>query len=272
MERPSSSTSRCPACGLPSQVLWVHGHGQCEHCGTNTAPCCDGAANEAVPASAPPRAVLFDLDGTLIDSLADIARAANHVRERRGLAPLPPRAVAACVGDGATELVRRVLETPYLDDLELRDEVRSYRQFYEEHPVVETQLYPGIRELIEDLRADGRALAVVTNKPEEISRRILRALELERPFGALIGGDSAAERKPSALPIRLALERIGAEAREAWMIGDGAQDVRAARAAGVVACAVGWGFGDRAALAEAKPERRVSDVAGLRRLLGLSRR
>lgn len=262
--------SRCSSCGALAPIVWVHGHGQCSACGTNIAPCCDGLAASSGPAASTtaPRALLFDLDGTLIDSLADIAHAANHVRGLRGLPPWPRERIRTWIGDGPEQLLRGCLELAD-EGIDLAVEIREFRSYYFAHPVVETVLYPGIHELLEAALDDGRELAVVTNKPEAISKEILAQLGVADRFAALIGCDTTPFRKPAPEPVHAALARLGCLPHEAWMIGDGPQDIRAGEAAAVETCAVGWGFGDEAAVARCHPRRRAHDVPQLARILGL---
>src|SRR5215470_16631137 len=137
--------------------------------------------------------VVFDLDGTLIDSLADLAAAVNHVRDQLSLAPLPAAAVRDCVGEGARLLVERALGP---DNREHWGEgLRSFLEYYGVHLLDHTLAYEGVADALTTLKARGVVLSVLTNKPEAMSRNILAGLGLLPLFAAVLGGDSLATRK-----------------------------------------------------------------------------
>src|SRR5688572_27130257 len=148
-----------------------------------------------------PRAILFDLDGTLIDSAPDIAASVNHVRAHYGLPPLPLPAVIDAIGAGLTELLARTVSVPGDDPTHL------YREHHDVHCLDQTVLYPGVREGLEALAADV-PLAVVTNKPGAFSRKILEGLGVAHLFRAIVGGDTPAGRKPAPGPVLLALSEL----------------------------------------------------------------
>lgn len=191
--------------------------------------------------------LLFDLDGTLVHSLPDIAASANHVRGHHGLEPVPEATVRTWVGDGARTLLERALaELPDPPDLDA-----SYRVYAEHHEVQCTGLvapFPGVTECLQRWRATGHPLAVVTNKPERFAQRVLAHLGMDSWFGAVVGGDSTAERKPSPLPLQRALEILGTSSDGALMVGDGVQDLRAGQALGIRTAAVLFGYWDEAPL------------------------
>ena len=181
--------------------------------------------------------LLFDLDGTLVDSVRDLATALNLLRGERDLPPLPLERVRACVGDGATLLVKRGLaEIPYEDEL-----LKRFLCLYGEHLLDETTVYPGIREFLDEQAR--RKLGIVTNKPAAFTRPLLDGLDLSRYFPVIVGGDSCAEKKPHPLPVRQALNKLGADAAGAVMIGDHHTDLRAGAAAVVRTCFCAWGLG-----------------------------
>lgn len=208
------------------------------------------------------RALIYDLDGTLADTRRDIVRAANHMRERMGLAPLPDEAVRRAVGMGLKALVRRCLETE--EDRHLQAGMRLYREFYEAHLLDHTRLYPSARAVLERFR--GRVQAVVTNKPEVYSRRVLEGLGVAGFFERVVGGDSGHPKKPDPAAVRALLEEkeIGPEA--AVLIGDSPIDAVTARAAGIESVCVTHGFSEEAELLAARPDRLVPDLAALLRL------
>lgn len=182
-------------------------------------------------------ALVFDLDGTLIDSTADIAAAVNLVSDELGVPRRTTEEVRSFIGDGAPKLLARHLGT---DDEELIARAyTSWRTHYERVCLERTTWFDGVPELLEAI--EGRTVAVVSNKPEAFCRRILDGLKASHRFGAIIGGDTFAEKKPSPMPLLGALEQIGGRAQDALMIGDGHQDMRAARAAGIEAIGVLWG-------------------------------
>lgn len=186
--------------------------------------------------------LLFDLDGTLVDSLRDLATALNRLRGERDLPPLPLERVRACVGDGATQLVKRGLaELPYADEL-----LQRFLSLYGEHLLDETRVYPGIREFLEG--QGQRRLAVVTNKPIAFTWPLLDGLDLTRYFAVVVGGDSCAAKKPHPEPVQHALRQLGAPPDTAVMIGDHHTDLRAGAAAGVRTCFCAWGLGHHDAL------------------------
>lgn len=182
--------------------------------------------------------ILFDLDGTLVDSVADLATGINLLRGELDLPPLTIPAVRACVGDGATMLVRRALG----DDLFSPARLQRFLTLYGEHLAETTTLYPGIEKCL-DLVAE-RPLAVVTNKPYQLTITLLDALNLTRYFPVIIGGDSCPVKKPDPTPIKVALHRLGATAAGAIMIGDHHTDLKSGQAAGLDVCFCTWGFGD----------------------------
>lgn len=202
--------------------------------------------------------LLFDLDGTLVDSVADLTTAVNLMRGERELPPLPLATVREFVGDGARELVRRAL--PAGDFAEER--LRRFLVLYGEHLAEQTVVYPGIRDLLE--RHQPASLAIVTNKPLGLTLSLLERLELRDHFGAIVGGDSVPLKKPSPVPVRLALHQLGRSVSGAIMIGDHHTDLRAGQGAGIATCFCAWGLGHDDGLI---PDLRAATVAELAALL-----
>lgn len=198
------------------------------------------------------RVLLVDLDGTLVDSAPDLARALNALLAEQGAEPLPVEQVKGLVGDGARKLVERGavlrgLGQP-LDALLAR-----FLELYAETLTVETRAFPGAASVLENLAAEGWRLALCTNKPLSFSRAILEALGLARLFEAVGGGDSFPVRKPDPEHLRLTLAPLGLAIEQAVMVGDGPADLEAAAAARIPAvwCRFGYGGGRVAALPRA---------------------
>jgi len=194
----------------------------------------------------PCRLFLFDLDGTLVDSREDIARAINAVLMRMGNRPLTMDEVLRFVGDGMESLMRRSLrevtgtEPP-------RDQVAAGQRLmieeYGNHLVESTRLYPRVVETLDLLH--WARIGLVSNKPESLSRRILAAFGLAERFCVILGGDSLPQRKPDPAPILEALSRCHASTSETVMVGDSPADILAGRAAGVFTCGISGGFRSR---------------------------
>ena len=200
---------------------------------------------------------LFDLDGTLVDSATDLATSVNLLRQEHDLPPLDLATVRSYVGDGATMLIRRAMP-----EGEFRvEQLHRFLELYSQHLVEVTSPYPGITEFLERHRQ--MKMAVVTNKPVELSRQLLDRLDLSRYFKSVIGGDSFDRKKPSAKPLLAALEQLGSSPNEAVMIGDHHTDLHAGNAAGVATCFCSWGLGNTG---DAIPTWRVNSVNELSRL------
>ena len=195
-----------------------------------------------VPAPGRLSALVFDLDGTLIDSAPDIAAALNALLAELDLPPQPVSAVKQMIGDGIQVLVERaVAANGTVVDFD-EDLVGRFRGHYDARLTEETLPFPGVAETLERLHAAGWRMAVCTNKLAAPSLRILEALGLDGFFGALAGGDSYATKKPAAEPLLGVLESLGAAPSEALMIGDSPADVKAARNAGLPVVAVSYGY------------------------------
>ncbi|HUE38818.1 MAG TPA: HAD-IA family hydrolase [Candidatus Binatia bacterium] len=208
--------------------------------------------------------VLLDLDGTLLDTRADLVASTNHVRASFDLPPLEAREVERLVGHGARVLVERALG---VERAEIHDEgVRRFLDHYERHCLDHTRPYPGMAELLDSLSAEGVRFAVLTNKPQRLSRKILGGLNLLDAFAVVVGGDTFPERKPHPRGVRHVLERCAAQARAALMVGDSAVDVETARAADIAMCGVSWGF-DPESLRATGVELVAADAAELRRII-----
>jgi len=205
---------------------------------------------------------IFDLDGTLVDSLHDIATSINLTRRDYGLAPLPEPDITRHVGEGSAALVQAtVADAPE----RLAAAVQRYHVHYAKHVLDTTHLFAGMDKLLQRL-AD-RRLAVVTNKNEKLALAVLTGLGLRSLFSVFLAGESLPEKKPSPLPILYVLERWGLPPAKVGLVGDGLHDIVAGRAAGVVTIAVSYGVAGRAALAAEEPTYLVDTVEELDRLL-----
>jgi len=185
---------------------------------------------------------LFDLDGTLVDSARDLQNAVNVVLTEEGLREIDRAEVTSMIGDGAGKLVERAINATGGDVGRMSILVSRFLAIYEANASRYTEAYPGVWDTLEGLTTLGLPLAVVTNKPYRATIDILDTLGLHTFFRAVIGGDTLPERKPDPAPILLALERLSAEPEAALMVGDNYHDVQAARAAGVSAFAVTYGY------------------------------
>ena len=190
-----------------------------------------------------PTLVVFDLDGTLVDSKRDLADAANALIVERGGTPLPVDRIAAMVGEGAALLVRRALAAAGLDP-ESPDALARFLRLYDERLLAHTRLYDGIAEAVDALAARTE-LAVLTNKPSAATERILSGLGLRRRFRDVLGGDTPFGRKPDPAGLRELMARAGTTAEATWLVGDSRVDLRTARNAGTNICLARYGFGYR---------------------------
>lgn len=192
-------------------------------------------------AESPPRAVIFDLDGTLVDSAQDIADALDALLERHGRVPIGLDAARRLIGHGAASLVSRAFALTGAAPADPGPLTAEYLAIYEAEVARATRPYPGVVATLERLAAAGLGLAVCTNKATAATRRLLAALDLAAYFPVVIGGDSGA-RKPDPEPVRRALAGLDVAAGAALMVGDSANDVAAARGAGVPVVVVGYGY------------------------------
>ncbi len=192
------------------------------------------------------RTLIFDLDGTLIDSAPDLARALNGLLAELGRPPLDLGVVRRLIGDGAPTLVRRALAASGapLDAGSYESLLERYRELYLATATTDTTVYPRVPETLRALREQGYRAVVCTNKFQLPTVRILEAFDLARYFDAVAGGDVVPARKPDPAHLLAALTKVGAGPAEAVMIGDGANDVAAARAAGIPVMLLPSGYGE----------------------------
>lgn len=182
--------------------------------------------------------LIFDLDGTLVDSSGDLAAATNHAMRELGFPPQPVENIREFIGDGARKLVERSL--PPGKEALMDKAVEIFLRYYDQHVLDRTRPYDGIQETLDALVGIPKAIA--TNKPERFTKRIIEGLRWEGYFPQVIGGDTLPQRKPDALVVRTICDRVGISPVGTLVIGDGLQDVGAAKAAGAASCGVSWGF------------------------------
>lgn len=196
----------------------------------------------------PFRAILIDLDGTLLDSIPDLASAANSMLAEFRAPTLPVADIATFVGKGTANLVRRCLTDPRVqlpdDEKSLERALEVFNRHYHEVNGRESRLYPGVLEGLEAFRKQGAKLAVVTNKPEEFTLPLMEKTGLAAYFDAVVGGDTCERKKPDPLPLLHACELLGCSPAEALAIGDSINDALAARAAGITVLAVPYGYNE----------------------------
>jgi len=210
-----------------------------------------------------PRAVLFDLDGTLIDSAPDLRNAVNELLALSGLGPLPLDDVRGMIGDGAKLLVERAFAAAGrpLPPAELDRQFNlMLSDIYGKHLAGETVPIPGALEAVKRLRGEGRKLAVVTNKPERFTGAVLDHYGLSPFIDAFIGGNAGVEKKPAPDMLFAALKRLGVEPKDAAMVGDGPADILSARRAGVFSVLLHGGYGQPV---EAEPDRFINSLEEL---------
>lgn len=186
------------------------------------------------------RALIFDLDGTLIDSQHDLIHSVNAMLRELGRRELAEETISGYIGHGAPQLVARALGEGSTEQERMRG-LQYFLGYYEDHKMDTTRAYPGVAETLAKLA--GLPMAVLTNKPVRISVRILEEMGLAKYFRAIYGGNSFETKKPDPLGARTILKELGAEPKEAMMVGDSEVDVQTARNAGTLAAAVSYGFG-----------------------------
>jgi phosphoglycolate phosphatase len=204
--------------------------------------------------------LIFDLDGTLIDSKRDLADSVNAMRTWLGEPPLSDETVYSYVGNGAPVLVRRAL--PGRDEAEIQRGLGYFLEYYRDHMLDATTLYPGVREALDELLAVDVKMAVLTNKPVRFSEHLIKGLGLDGHFFRVYGGNSFEEKKPHPKGIELLMKESGIGREQTIMIGDSAVDIMTARNAQVRACGVSWGFQPET-FADAPPDFVIDDMKEL---------
>ncbi|MFT4511770.1 MAG: phosphoglycolate phosphatase [Planctomycetota bacterium] len=193
-------------------------------------------------------AFLFDLDGTLADTLPDLSASTNYVREQNGLAAVDEATVRTYIGDGARTLLQRALAEREPDAQAIEAAFATYIEHHRAQCTVHSRLFPGALQYLEQLREAGHAIAVVTNKPEQFAVPVAKFLGLDSFTSVIVGGDTLPTKKPDPAMLRYALEQLGSSIDGATMVGDGLQDVRSGKRLGVRTIACLFGYGNPAAL------------------------
>ena len=219
------------------------------------------------------RGLLFDLDGTLVDSVPDIAAAANAMQRALGLPERPEAAIRGYVGNGAATMVGRTLTGDHDGQPDPDLMARAVPLFYDLYAEIngqKTRLYPGVLETLQQFADLGFALACVTNKPERHTGPLLDTLGLSPLFGSVVAGDTLPVRKPDPAPLFHAADVLGIPAGECIMVGDSMSDLRAGKAAAMVTLCLGYGYNQGADLAAAGADRMLDDFRGLASLIAYS--
>jgi len=209
------------------------------------------------------RLLVFDLDGTLIDSALDLALSVNAMRKEMARGPLPVDLIASYVGHGAKRLVERALEENATgENVELG--LKFFLAYYREHSLDNTKPYPGVTEALAQL--NHCKMAVLSNKPVKLSQQILERLGLAPYFAYIYGGNSFEQKKPDPIGVHTLMQDLQATAQQTLMIGDSDTDVRTGQNAGVWTCGVTYGFG-APTLQNVSPDLVIADLRELPPLL-----
>lgn len=186
------------------------------------------------------RAVLFDLDGTLLDSAPDLINAANRLRAHHGLVPVTPEAFRPHVSKGGRAML--AVAFGHLDANAREALLPLFLDDYRQHIAVQSRLFEGFAEILDTLQTAGLGLGIITNKVEWLTTPLLAQLGLDRRFGAVLCGDSLPERKPHPAPVLAACARLGVDPAQAVMVGDDRRDIEAGRAAGCRTLTAAYGY------------------------------
>ena len=211
-----------------------------------------------------PRTLVFDLDGTLVDTAPDLISALNYVLDREGLAPVPLAKARNLIGAGARKLIERGLELEdritSVDDLNRL--TRDFVDYYGDHIADESRPFEGLEGALDELEAQGFRFAVCTNKLEWLSKLLLDKLDLSKRFAAICGADTFGVSKPDPVILQQTLARAGGSLAGAMMVGDAGPDIGVARRAGIPVIGVEFGYTD-VPIAELKPDRLIGHMREL---------
>jgi len=212
----------------------------------------------------PPRIVVFDLDGTLVDTAPDLINALNFVLDREGLPPVPLASARNMIGAGARKLIERGLEIEgrTVSVEELNRLTRDFIDYYAKHIADESRPFEGLEAALDDLEGRGYRFAVCTNKLEWLSKLLLDRLNLSARFAAICGADTFGVAKPEPAILHQTIARAGGHSSAAVMVGDSGTDIGAARRAGIAVIGVEFGYTD-VPLADLKPDRLIGHMRDL---------
>ncbi|WP_426415892.1 phosphoglycolate phosphatase [Aestuariirhabdus sp. LZHN29] len=212
-----------------------------------------------------PSAVIFDLDGTLVDSVPDLHCAVQTLQQQLGLALSQESEVRLWVGNGAAKLVQRALAASAGDDADelFPRAMELFMAAYGRSNGEQARLYDGAQVLLQALAAAGVPLALVTNKPLAFTQPLLEALDIGHCFSVILGGDSLPQKKPDPAPLLAAVARLGLPVRTCLMVGDSINDLLAARAAGMPIACVSYGYNHGEPIALSHPDLLVDSLAKL---------
>ena len=205
--------------------------------------------------------LIFDLDGTLVNTLDDIAASVNHALSALGRAPLSSDRVRQFIGDGVRTLLIRALEG---DKNHLADVLVLFKEHHRSHFLAHSVLYPGVRETLEHFK--GLPLAVISNKSSEFIDPLLAHLGIARYFETVIGAGQGIPLKPAPDALLSIMTGLGIPREQTVMVGDGTTDIQAGKAAGVITCAAAYGFRSETELRQLGPDHLIHDMRELREL------
>jgi phosphoglycolate phosphatase len=205
--------------------------------------------------------LIFDLDGTLVDTIEDIAASVNHTLVRFGYGPIPLDAVRRYVGDGVEMLMTRALagRTGRIDEA-----VNVYKDHHRRNLVVRSALYPSVRETLDHFKF--LPMAVISNKTTEFVGPLLDQLDIRRYFKLVLGADSGLPLKPAPEAVQMIMAEFKTPGERTLIVGDGTADVLAGKAAGIITCSVTYGFRSEEELRKAGPDYLIKDLSELMNL------
>ncbi len=205
---------------------------------------------------------VYDFDGTLVDTFADIANSVNLALAEMNIQSLSRETIRRNIGSGVVNLMSRSLEGSGCDDVEMA--VSFFQKHYNNHQLDQTKLYPNGREVVEHFSK--KKNAILSNKPISFVEKILTELNFLSLFDSVLGGDSLSERKPNPMGLQLLMTNLNCPVKEVLMIGDSAIDIETGKHAGVITCGVTYGLGDPVSLHNSKPDYLIDNLSNLKSL------
>lgn len=217
-----------------------------------------------------PKLIMIDLDGTLVDSVPDLAFCVDSMMEQLGRAPWGETRVRDWVGNGVERLVRRALIGQLDGEPEEADFERAYPLFvelYDHHNGERSRLYPGVEEGLDHMQSAGYIIGCITNKAAQFTLPLLKALQIHDRFAIIISGDTLPRKKPDPMPLLHAAEHFGTPVEACLMLGDSVSDVKAARAAGFQIICVSYGYNHGNDIRDAEPDAVIDSFVELQGIL-----